>query len=290
VRTHGPIRPRVLDAQVSIENRRRRKTTFIGRVIMDKSTAKLAIVAVGMAAVMSGLLKVPCPGGRSAVAWAQAAPKVETAPGFIWQTKTTQMNAAWEESREYRTITYWCAKYGVRTDGHPDDPPTVTTYVNYDDGTQVILFHPVKWYAQRCLPPQPPGAEAERETDAWRKTTISQFMSGPYTKLGRQTMAGEEVDGIEVQNPVDLWGNLQIDSVTIQLWVSVKTGYPVLIQEDVIGNNGTLQIKTVKDQFEWDVQFDPNEFKAVIPPDYQLVYLDPQQGVVVPPSVDQKSQ
>jgi len=256
---------------------------------MNRSTAKLAIVATVIAAVTLGLLNVPGPGGRSAVVWAQAAPQAGTAPGFVWHTKTTQTNVAWEQPRESRRITYWCAKHGVRTDDHPDDPPAVTTYVNYDDGTQVILFHPMKWYAQRSLPPQPPGAEAGREADAWRKATINQFMSGAYKKLGRQTIAGEEADGVEVQNPAGFGGNFQIDSVTAQLWVSVKTGYPVLIQEDVIGNNWTLQIKTVKDQFQWDVQFDPNEFKAVIPPDYQLVYLDPQQGVVVPPSADQKS-
>ncbi len=257
---------------------------------MNRSTAKLAITAIVIGAVMLGLFRVPGPGGRPAVAWAQATPKVETAPGFVWQTKTIQTNVAWDQPRESRTVTHWCAKYGVRTDGHPDDPPTVTTYVNYDEGTQVILFHPVKWYAQRSLPLQPPGAEAAREADAWRKATISKFMSGAYKKLGRQMIAGEEADGVEVQNPVGFGGNFQIDSVTAQLWVSVKTGYPVLIQEDVVGNNGTLQIKTVKDQFQWDVQFDPNEFKAVIPPDYQLVYLDPQQGVVVPPGNDQKSQ
>ncbi len=257
---------------------------------MNKSTVKLAIVAVVMTAVTLGLFKVPCADNQPGVVWAETVPDVNTAPGFIWHTKTTQTNLAWDQPREFRRITHWCAKHGVRIDGHPDDPPTVTTYINYDDSTQVILFHPMKWYAQRSLPPQPPGAEAEREADAWRKATISRFMSGAYTKLGRQTIAGEEADGIEVQNPVGFGGNFQIDSVTAQLWVSVKTGYPVLIQENVIGNNGTLQIKTVKDQFQWDVQFDPNEFKAVIPSDYQLVYLDPQQGVVVPPSADQKSQ
>ena len=67
-------------------------------------------------------------------------------------------------------------------------------------------------------------------------------------------------------------------SHTAQLWVSVETGYPVLIESEVVGNNGTLQIKMTIDEFQWDVELDPSEFHAVIPPDYQLLEMQESEG------------
>jgi hypothetical protein len=63
----------------------------------------------------------------------------------------------------------------------------------------------------------------------------------------------------------------KIDSAVAQFWFSVETGDPILVEQNTVANSGAIRFKTIRDQFRWNVRFDPNEFKARIPADYQLV-------------------
>jgi hypothetical protein len=67
-------------------------------------------------------------------------------------------------------------------------------------------------------------------------------------------------------------------SAVSQFWSSVETGLPILVEENaVVGGNNGYRVKRIKDQFRWNVPFDPNEFQARIPAGYQLMEL-PQPG------------
>jgi len=143
----------------------------------------------------------------------------------------------------------------------------------------VTLFHDMKRYIRKDLPPLPEGSEADLSASDVATGMIRQFTAGQYKELGRKVIDGVEAEGIETHDPAGFMGNFQVDSHTAQLWVSVETGYPILIESHTAGNNGTLQIKTIIDEFQWDVEFDPSTFTTTIPADYQPLELLPGGGM-----------
>jgi hypothetical protein len=247
------------------------------RTIMRNPITKLAVAAALLAAIGLGASIFISTGSHSGVVWAKVADRVDASRGFIYQSRQTHRQADMDRSMEFRMINYQCA-HGSRSEGYEGDRLISNGYVSYDEGVQVVLLHDLKRYTQRTFPPLPAGAEAARNGDTAPKAMIRQFTSGDYKELGRRTINGVEAEGIETQHPMGTGGNFQIDSETAQLWVSVETGYPVLIEIDVVGNNGTVQIKMVMDQFQWDVDLDPSQFETVIPPDYQPLEIQEGEG------------
>ena len=275
--TYDRMRGIVLDAHGPSRKTESAATPiFARRTIMRNPIVKLAAAAVVLVALGLGVFEFVSTGSNSGVVWAEVARRVDASSGFIYHTHQTQTQAGMDRPMELHMINYECPGHGSRCEGYDGDRLTMNGYVSYDESVQVILLHDMKGYTRRTLPPLPSGAEAQMDGGAAPGAMVRQFTSGDYKKLGRRTIDGVEAEGIEVENPLGFGGNFEVDSHTAQLWVSVETGYPVLIESNVVGNNGTLQIKMVMDQFQWNVEFDPSEFKTVIPPDYQL--LDLQQG------------
>jgi hypothetical protein len=67
----------------------------------------------------------------------------------------------------------------------------------------------------------------------------------------------------------------QIDllDVLLRLWVNVETGYPVLFESKISAEyEGEVDVlECIMDQFQWDVELDPNIFEPNIPPDYEAL-------------------
>jgi len=234
---------------------------------MRNPIAKLAVAAAILVAIGLGASVFIGTGSHSGVVWAQVAEKVDASGGFIYRTRNIQKQAGLDRPIKWSTITYDSPRHGMRIEGIEGN--TMDSYVSFDEGTHVMLNHAAKRYTQRTLPPRPAGAQVELPAGVMPKAMIRQFTAGGYKELGRRTIDGVEAEGIETEHPMGGGGNFPVDSETAQLWVSVETGYPVLLEIHVVGNNGTLQIEIVMDQFQWDVELDPGQFKTVIPPDYQ---------------------
>ncbi len=264
--THGPARTTESAATL----------IFKGRTIMRNPITKLAVAAAILVAIGLGASIFISTGSSSGVVWAQVADRVDACRGFLYQMRQIQTRADREQPRELRTINYECPAYGSRCETYDGDRLIMNGYTSYDEGVQVMLFHDMKRYTQRTLPAG--VADARPATGAMPKAMVRQFTYGHYTELGRRTINGVEAEGIETNESAGFMGNFTVDSQTSQLWVSVETGYPVLIEREVVGNNGTLQIKTVMDQFRWDVEFDPSEFKAAIPADYRRMEIQMGEG------------
>ncbi len=244
---------------------------FKGRMIMRNPIAKLAAAATILIALGLGVWAFISTGSHSGVVWAQVADRVGSSGGFIYRTRTIQKQANWDQPHEFASMTYNSPGHGMRTEGI--EGRASDSYASYEEGIQIILDHAAKHYIQRTLPPRPAGTEAERPAGAMAKAMILQFTAGEYKELGRRTINGVEAEGIETHESAGFGGNFQVDSRTSQLWVSVETGYPVLVESEVVGNNGTLEIKTILDQFQWDVALDPAQFKTVIPPGYRRMEM-----------------
>ncbi len=263
---HGPARTTESAATLILK----------GRTIMRNPIAKLAVAAAILIALGLGVWAFISTGHHSGVVWAQVADRVGSSGGFIYRTRTIQKQANWDQPHEFVSMTYNSPGRGMRTEGI--EGGASDSYANYEEGTQIILNHAAKHYIQRTLPPRPAGTGVEPPAGAMAKAMILPFTMGEYKELGRRTIDGVQAEGIETHGFAGFGGNFQVDSQTAQLWVSVETGYPILIEREVVGNNGTLEIKTIMDQFQWDVDLDPAQFKTVIPPGYRRMEMRRGEG------------
>ena len=97
------------------------------------------------------------------------------------------------------------------------------------------------------------------------------FLSAECQKLGQKMVDGILCEGLETTDQAVVGeSDPPVDSVVLRLWVSVETGYPVLLEGSAVREADGVRIEVVLDQFQWDVELDPSEFEPKIPPDYEL--------------------
>jgi len=153
-------------------------------------------------------------------------------------------------------------------DSYTNGEITISTYTLRAEKILVSVMRPMKKYAQHPL-----DEEALRQMDRMGpKQIVKRFTSLKYRELGRKVIDGLEAEGIEVNDPKILSGdNFPIDSLVARLWVNGATDLPILLEVEIIGNGGSLEIKTVMDQFQWNVPLDADEFEPNIPDDYTVL-------------------
>ncbi|MHC4619062.1 MAG: hypothetical protein ACYTEQ_15060, partial [Planctomycetota bacterium] len=110
--------------------------------------------------------------------------------------------------------------------------------------------------------------EKMRRENGDPKKMVEEFIRCDYTELGRKEIDGIQVEGIESTDPRIAGGML--DNVVGRLWVDVRTDLPVLMEMEASSDDGSMQIATVIDGFEWDIELDASEFEPSIPADYTL--------------------
>ncbi len=246
---------------------------------MDKTAVRFALLAAVIAAVSLGLLEFIAP-YRFGVVRAQEKKaeqkkeeqKQEAAGlGFTCRRRQTQTQPGLAKPIETTTVIRQGPLCDLRMDTYYQGKLDASTYINYTEGTTITLFHARKTYTRYTGPKGPPPAEQTCDP----RPRLKKALAGEHKKLGRRMIEGIEAEGIEVPEVQGgLFGNdgvkAKLDSAASQFWSSVDTGCPILVEETMVAFNGTIRAKTIRDQFRWNVRFDPNEFKAEIPPDYQL--------------------
>jgi hypothetical protein len=113
-----------------------------------------------------------------------------------------------------------------------------------------------------------PKDEIMSLTQTGPKEIVRRFMSEDYKELGRRTIDGVVAEGLEVTDPAFCSANFKVDSVTSRLWVAAESGFPVRIENKFVAEGGSLQIESVMDRFEWNVELGPEVFEPNIPADY----------------------
>jgi hypothetical protein len=300
----------ILNAQVSIENRRR-KATLIRRIIMDRPKVSFGFPAVVVAAVALGLFELitPCQFG---IVWAQEKKaeetkkeekkQEETGLGFTCRSRLIQRQGSLGSTETTEMIRV-NPQYGYQIDNYDQGKLTRSTYCNYTDGTMVYLFPALKTYTRKTGPKGPPP---DGQTFLDPRPRIKKARAGAHKELGRRTIDGVQAEGIEIPEISGMIGRMGGGmgmsgggagnapagtsentkphvitsgvSAASQLWSSVETGLPILVEESAAIDENGYRMKRIIDQFRWNVRFDPNEFQAKIPPDYQLYTRQPGQG------------
>jgi len=237
----------------------------IRRTIMKSPIVKLAAAAVVITVVALGLFEFIGTEGTSGVVWAEVAKKVETSRGVICRGKDVVLDSR-DGGPDY-TMNYLSSTKS-RHDSYKGDQIIKTFYDDYNTKTVVFIDHGHKSYIKKTL-------ERMEQNDLWRnpKSLVQKFLSHEHREMGQKTVEGVLCEGIETTDPAfdETNSNFTVDSLKAQLWVSVETGYPVLLEFEVtrsIGDNEKVHIKAVMDQFQWDVELDESIFEPNIPPDY----------------------
>ncbi|MBL7185025.1 MAG: LamG domain-containing protein [Phycisphaerae bacterium] len=101
------------------------------------------------------------------------------------------------------------------------------------------------------------------------RAMLRQTMEYEYTELGRDTINGITVEGIEVTDPA--MGAGMFDTIVARLWCDVKTDLPVLMTMKGSASNGEMVLDITLDDFNWDVEIDSAELVPDIPEDYELL-------------------
>ena len=88
-------------------------------------------------------------------------------------------------------------------------------------------------------------------------------------------MRGSQRDELLAQSPVPGAGAVEVNNLQVKfrLWVGVETGYPVQYESKMSGEyeGEVWESECIMDQFQWDVELDPNIFEPNIPPDYERI-------------------
>jgi len=263
---HDRILARVRQAQAQYE-----ETTpapcepVLRRTIMKSPITKLAVAAAIIAAVVLGLFEFISTDASSGVVWAEVARKIEASRGVIYRERHGT------DSQHARTIE---SDYGItylspteyRSEGFKGGQCWITMYDNRSTAKRVVLLHAQKGYVLEDITLTDEG---DRKHANYQDPTywVRQFMACEYTKLDRREIDGALCEGIETTDPaLCSEGGPRIDNLIARLWVSIETGYPVLLEGEFYGESST---NVVFDQFQWDAELDPSVFEPNIPADYE---------------------
>jgi len=193
------------------------------------------------------------------VVWAEVARKVQASRGVIYRSRTIR---SWRSDKPDYTMNY-LSNTQSRLDSYKGDQIIKTIYDDFNTKTVILVDHGHKSYVRMTV-------EQMEQDDFWRdpKSLVQRFLSHEHRELGQKTIDGVLCEGIETTDPTFFGADSLLDSLMAQIWVSVKTGYPVQFEVEVVRNNGEIRIADVADQFQWDVELDESMFEPDIPADY----------------------
>lgn len=234
------------------------------RSIMKNSITKLAIAAAIIVAVVLGLPEFIGGDGGSGVVWAEVAERLEASEGVIYRV-TLSHSTLGDNAPDY-SMSYLSATRS-RQDAYKGDEVTQSIYCDFENETVTWVGHEMKRYSQQTMDEQ----TRREQHGAWSNPTkwVQEFLSRDYTELGQKTIDSELCDGIEITDPTFATATFAVETLVARVWVSMETGYPVLLEGEMSG--GGIRIGGKLDQFQWDAELDASLFKLNVPADYKEI-------------------
>ncbi|MGB2865276.1 MAG: hypothetical protein WBC05_18245 [Sedimentisphaerales bacterium] len=256
----------------------------IRRTIMKSPFVKSAAAAVIIALVVMGLFEFTGTDSTSGVVWAEVVRKVGASRGLI--VRSTDTSSIPSDENDY-SITYTSLRY-CRKEFYKDGQNIRTCYTDFtgsDTDTLIDVFHIHKFCMTTTYKKSENGLFLEWRDD-WTNPgfLVQTILSGKHSKLGQKNIEGVLCEGIETTDPA-CFGPLpeQVNNLEVEfrLWVSTETGYPVLYESKMSGEyeGEVWESESVMDQFQWDVELDPEIFEPSIPPGYEEII---RPGIVGP--------
>lgn len=237
-------------------------TVHVWRKIMKNSITRMAAAAVIIIAVFFGLSIF---NNSSGVAWAEVLDNVQKVQSYINRMKMTVQSP--EGSHDVDLTFYRSTEYGTRRDAFYNDKLISQLYVPADGNKGVELVPSQKKYVNVIFTDEQIKEITEKNDP---RAIVKEFMSSnEYTKIGRETIDGIEVEGIEVDS--EKFGAALFERGKGRLWVAVDTDLPVRIELEGVSAGGSVQISLTIDGFDWYPGLQAKDFQPNIPSDYTLM-------------------
>lgn len=247
---------------------------------MKSPIIKLAAAAVVIVAVLIGINQF----GESSVAWGNVVNNVEQIRTSIYRSKTSIEGLSYVNGgalQETEGFAYYSADYGMRMDKYENGKIIAVEHWIPAERAIVTIKPQMRTYSRKFFT----GDEFKNKYSKreWNKF-IKHFMSFEYTELGRHTINGVEVEGVEVNDPKVMLESF-FESVVVRLWVDVETNLPVRVEMRGTASNGSVKCEQVVDVVELNGEVETSMFEPNIPRDYTLFteaeINDKNEGVAV---------
>jgi len=217
--------------------------------------ASAAVIIVGIVLGVNFINKSSTPG----VAWGELVEKMESIDFYSFKSQSISMDS---KSNTYGFVTQQVDRYYISRDGFRIDHhyPWIfydsITYASWLDKTFISTFPEIKKYTRILLTDEYINRMHFREDP---RRFIKEFMSYNYTRLGRKNIDGQEVEGIEINDPK--FRKFRFEDCIAQIWVNVTTNLPVLFELEGTSGHGTVETKMVFDNFNWEGEYDSRLFE-----------------------------
>jgi hypothetical protein len=178
--------------------------------------------------------------------------------------------AGQEQTQKTEMEMFASSDYGCRSDAYFDGKLQMSQYMLLAEGVFISVMPEQKGYMRMVLTDEQREKMQRQGYDP--REMIKQFMSAEYTELGRDTIDGRKVEGIETSDP-NVYGGVLFENFVARLWVDVETDLPVRMETEMQMESeaGLMQMSMVMDGFEWNLELEPDIFEPNIPADYTLM-------------------
>ena len=250
----------------------------IWRIIMKSRITKLAAAAVIVIAVLVCIRQFGGSIDGTTVAWAKVIETIENAHTLTSREKRT-LTCEGKELPFLGTsevMKYASSEYGVREDMHKDGQRLSHTYWLLKENECVNITPMLKQYKRKPL------TEAEKRVlhQMTPDGIANLIRTSEYVELGRKTIDGVDVEGLEIRGPDLVVAPVKLDDIVIRMWVDVETYLPVLIEAEAVTSDKYLtaftggkpvEVELLAGEFQWDVELDSEIFEPNIPDDYTML-------------------
>jgi len=266
------------DFSRTIMQPRQPRQHFVLELIMKSQITKLAAAAAIVIAVLIGLNIIPT--SKHGVAWGELVEHVQRIGTVMYRMTATMKGLPGlpeAQSIDIEMTARMAYDVGFRIDTRTyvgNQEIKTNSYILFeegpDKGTIITVIPQEKKYIKMQLTEELLAKMEQDNGDP--RTMLAEMMKYEYTKLGRDTINGIKVEGIEVTDPnMSLKGGGMFDEFSAQLWCDVETDLPVRMTMRGSTTNGEVVIDMVIDNFDWDVPIDVTELQPNIPEDYELL-------------------
>jgi outer membrane lipoprotein-sorting protein len=254
----------------SLRQTRQPKRHILLEQIMKSRITKLAAAAVIFVAVLAG---IPLLNPEQGIALGDVLAKVEQVRAFMYKMNMKMAVSVGENlpamDMDMKMTVTISRDFGMKAetisvDGNTGRKSTSTAYIIPNEKIAVTLMPDEKKYLQMEFDDDLLAKMKQQNNDP--REMIKRMMSSEYTELGRTRIDGIQVDGFQTTDPAVIGG--MGENVKLTLWVDVERWLPVRSEmEFKMGDK--MQVHGVVSEFNWDLAVTADEFKPVIPDDFE---------------------
>ena len=237
---------------------------------MKNPITKFAAAAVIIIAITLGLFEFIDTGSQSGVVWAEVIKNMEASPGVIFRIKETgkgDPNEQWPNG--YRVMQRNATL--SRLDWYRGDQIHRTVYFDLSGKTKIWVAHDASVYHKETMSDEEIENMRGNEGGWINPQALISFClthARERKELGQKMIDGILCGGMEGKAANDD-SNPPAKSFVGRLWVSVETGYPVRLEIEAIGEDGSIRETSTIDQFQWNTDLSPENVEPEIPADYE---------------------